>query len=163
MRKIHSSFAIVLIACSAHCAWAWSGKVTYVTDGDTVWVQPAQGGRPVKIRIQGIDAPEICQAGGAAARAALKSRVLEQTVSISPKRLDDYGRVLANVDWQGQDIGRWMVSTGHAWSYSYRRNPGPYAAEQSQAAAARRGLFAGSAAENPRRFRQRHGSCHSGA
>ncbi len=117
----------------------------------------------MKIRIQGIDAPEICQAGGAAARAALKSRVLEQTVSISPKRLDDYGRVLANVDWQGQDIGRWMVSTGHAWSYSYRRNPGPYAAEQSQAAAARRGLFAGSAAENPRRFRQRHGSCHSGA
>ncbi len=139
-----------------------SGVVTRVVDGDTFWVRTPAGGKPLKVRIMGIDAPEICQPGGRGAREALRQRVLGQTVSISYQRRDDYGRVLATVSWQGQDIGRWMVSHGHAWSYSYRRNPGPYAAEQSQAMAARRGLFALGAAENPRDFRKRHGNCHSG-
>lgn len=139
-----------------------SGVVTRVVDGDTLWVRTPAAGKPLKVRIAGIDAPEICQAGGRDAREALRQRVLGQTVSISYQRRDDYGRVLAIVTWQGQDIGQWMVSRGQAWSYSYRRNPGPYATEQSQAMAARRGLFAMGAAENPRHFRKRHGSCHSG-
>lgn len=92
MKKRWITIAIVLIAVSAEPAWAWSGKVTYITDGDTLWVQPSQGGKPVKIRVNGIDAPEICQAGGQAARAALARRVAGQTVTLSTRRHDDYGR-----------------------------------------------------------------------
>ena len=40
---------------------AWPGVVTHVSDGDTVWVQPLQGGEAYKVRLLGIDAPEICQ------------------------------------------------------------------------------------------------------
>ena len=50
---------------------AFYGTVTFVTDGDTLWVAPAQGGAVRKLRIDGLDAPEICQAGGVAARAVL--------------------------------------------------------------------------------------------
>jgi endonuclease YncB( thermonuclease family) len=117
----------------------------------------------LKVRIVGIDAPEICQLGGPEARDALRGHVLGQPVtltSLSARSHDDFGRVLATLDKQGEDVGRWMVRRGQAWSYSYRRHPGPYAVEQAQAHAAGAGLFSHAAAENPRSFRQRHGSCH---
>jgi micrococcal nuclease len=145
------------------------GVVTRVVDGDTVWVSAvtspnrAPGRETLKVRILGIDAPEICQPGGPEARAALRGHVLGQTVTLSSplsRSHDDYGRLLATIDKQGEDVGHWMVRRGQAWSYSYRRNPGPYAIEQAQARAEGAGLFANVAAENPRSFRQRHGSCH---
>lgn len=148
-----------------------SGVVTRVVDGDTVWVKVAtgatnakggSGGETLKVRLLGIDAPEICQSGGPEARQVLRDHVLGHTVTLtspSSRSHDDYGRVLATLDKQGDDVGRWMVRRGQAWSYTYRRNPGPYAAEQAQAQAAGAGLFAQAGAENPRRFRQWHGSC----
>lgn len=160
MKKVQTSIAIVLIAISVHPVWAWSAKVTHITDGDTLWVQPGEGGKPVKIRVDGIDAPEICQAGGQAARVALANRVAGRTVAVSTRRLDDYGRTVAAIDLDGEDIAGWMVSQGHAWSYRYRRDGGPYLALQLQAQSARRGLFADPAALPPRVFRKRHGSCH---
>ncbi len=147
-----------------------AGVVTRVIDGDTVWVRPttrspgAKAGEILKVRIVGIDAPEICQPGGPQALAALRGHVLGQTVTLtspSTRSQDDYGRVLATIDKQGEDVGRWMVQRGQAWSYSYRGNPGPYAAEQAQARAAGTGLFAKRSAENPRNFRKRHGSCYA--
>ena len=146
-----------------------SGVVTRVVDGDTVWVKIATRGRGVsgretlKVRIVGIDAPEICQLGGPESLQALRGHVLGQSVTLtspSARSHDDYGRLLATLDKQGEDVGRWMVRRGQAWSYSYRRNAGPYAAEQAQAQAAGAGLFAHAAAEHPRSFRRRHGSCH---
>ena len=141
----------------------WQGVVTYVPDGDTVFVRPASGGKPVKIRIDGVDAPEICQAYGQASRQALQMRVLYQTVNVVGRRRDSYGRVLARIRWQQADVGDWMVRQGHAWSYRYRRDAGPYADQEEQARAARRGLFADSKALQPRDFRKRHGSCHQGS
>ena len=147
-----------------------SGVVTRVVDGDTVWVKVAtrakgaRAGEVLKVRIVGIDAPEICQPGGSQALDALRSHVLGQTVTLSSpssRSHDDYGRVLATLDKDGEDVGRWMVRSGQAWSYRYHRNPGPYAAEQAQAQAAGAGLFAQADAENPRSFRKRHGSCYS--
>ena len=143
-----------------------SGVVTRVIDGDTLWVRDStavSGGETLKVRIVGIDAPEVCQAGGPEAREALRRHVLGQPVTLtspSSRSHDDYGRLLARVDKRGEDVGRWMVRRGQAWSYSYRRNSGPYATEQAQAQAAGVGLFAHAAAENPRNFRQRHGSCY---
>lgn len=140
---------------SAH---ALSGIVTRVTDGDTLWVRPADGGRPVKVRLQGIDAPERCQAWGPQARAALASRVLHRRVQVRTRAYDDYQRAIGHLELQGEDIAAWMVREGHAWSARFHRSPGPYAAQEQQARAAGRGLFA-SAAVEPRVFRKTHGSC----
>ncbi len=160
MTKAQTAIAICLIAFNVHPVWAWSAKVTYISDGDTLWVKPEEGGRPVKIRVDGIDAPEICQAGGQAARAALAGRVAGRTVAVSTRRHDDYGRTVAAIDLDGEDIAGWMVGQGHAWSYRFGRDGGPYLALQFKAQSARRGLFADPAALPPREFRKRHGSCH---
>ena len=152
-------FAIFLIAVNAKPVWAWSGKVTHVTDGDTLWVRPAAGGPALKIRIDGIDAPEICQAGGLVARAALAGRVAGRTVTLETRRQDDYGRSVASLALKREDMAAWMVGRGQAWSYHYGRDGGQYLGLQKQAQAARRGLFADPAALKPRIFRKRNGPC----
>ena len=136
-----------------------SGVVTRVVDGDTVWVQISPGQPPLKVRIQGIDAPEICQQGGTQAQEALKNRVLGQSVTVTSGARDDYGRTVGTLYWQGQDVGRWLVANGHAWVYSFRSKKGPYAVDFAQAQVARRGVFS-QAAEEPRVFRKRQGSCY---
>ena len=139
----------------------WTGLVIYVVDGDTVRVRPLPGGEPVSVRVNGIDAPEICQDGGSTARDALKRRALGQRVVVHGVGRDDYGRLLAQVVMDDDDLGGWMVETGHAWSYRYRGQPGPYAAQQHRAQAAGRGIFAsgGRLAVYPAVFRKEHGSC----
>ena len=137
------------------------GTVIRVVDGDTVWVQTAGSGKPLKVRLQSIDAPEICQAGGTQARDALRRQVLGQYVTLTSRAHDDYGRTVGTLHLQGQDVSRWLVANGHAWVYSYRRKKAPYADEFAQAQAARRGMFSDVQAEEPRVFRKRNGSCYA--
>lgn len=137
----------------------YEARVTRVFDGDTVWVQSLNGGRPRKLRLDGLDAPEICQAGGEASRDVLAQRVLRQQVTVSERWRDDYGRGLARLTHKGEDVGGWLVSMGHAWSYRWRNSAGPYQTQEAQAQEASLGLFADAQPELPRAFRQRHGPC----
>lgn len=147
------------VALASGSSQPWGGRVTDVTDGDTLWVKPTRGGKPRKIRLDGVDAPEICQAYGVAARGRLAQQVEGRSVRVMPRRHDDYGRLLARVSLQGQDIGHWMVLNGHAWSHRYRRLPGPYAPQEARARGQHLGLWQFPAVM-PRQFRQRHGPCH---
>lgn len=136
-----------------------SGLVRYVADGDTVYVRLAGQTDQQAVRLVGIDAPEICQGGGLAARDALQALLQERTVELQIQGQDDYGRLLARVFIDCADAGRSMVQQGWAWSYRFARQPELYAAEQQAARAGRLGLFAQPAPEPPARFRRRHGSC----
>lgn len=148
-----------LLPAPAHSA-RWVGAVTYVTDGDTLWVRPEDGSAARKIRLDGIDAPEICQRHGQEARDALADRVIWQQVVVNSRRTDDYGRLLARIQLQGLDIGHWLVLNGHAWSYRYRHSAGPYAAEEAQARASGAGLWRQERPMPPRVFRLRYGACY---
>ena len=138
-----------------------SGVVMRVIDGDTLWVQTSADRRPLKVRIQGIDAPEICQPGGVQARDALKRQTLGKSVTINSSTHDDYGRTVGTIQINGADIGRLMVVQGHAWVYTFRYKKSPYAKELAQAQRAMQGVFSSATAEEPRLFRKRHGSCHT--
>jgi len=137
------------------------GKVSFVSDGDTLWVLPEAVRKPRKLRIDGIDAPEICQSGGADARDVLAAYVLNRRVEVTVWRYDDYGRGLARLVLDKKDLGAQMVSTGHAWSYRWGSSLGPYSSQEVFARQARLGLFASHKPELPRDFRKRHGPCHS--
>lgn len=151
--------AVLLLAASALHAATWHGTVTHVTDGDTVRVRPSGGGATVSIRLLGIDAPETCQAFGPQARDALRSRVLGEPVRVRGRGEDDYGRQLARVEHRHEDVGRWLVRNGYAWSMRFHGRSGPYAVLEAQAREGRRGLWAQPGALDPRRFRQQHGRC----
>lgn len=148
-----------LCAATAAHARAFTAEVTHVTDGDTLWVQPARGA-PRQLRIRGIDAPEICQAHGGAAQQALAARVLHRSVTVTVAGKDDYQRWLASVRLGRLDVGGWLVGQGHAWAHRFKRKAVPYAQLEASARAARRGLWAQPAPVDPREFRRLHGSCH---
>ena len=151
--------AILLPAVNAQAAKLFTGVVTHVSDGDTLWVLPDSGGAPRKLRLDGIDAPEICQQGGLASRRALEKAVLHRPVQVQVRRRDDFDREIARVFIDGQDLGAQLVGEGQAWSYRWRRDAGPYAAEETRAREARRGLFATADPVRPRDFRRRNGPC----
>ncbi|MEJ6021117.1 thermonuclease family protein [Ramlibacter sp. PS4R-6] len=153
---------IAAIACCLPLACAaarFDAVVSHVTDGDTVWVRPLAGGPPQQVRIEGIDAPEICQAFGERSRDALAARVLRKRVTLLTRGEDDFRRTVARIRLEREDVGGWMVSQGYAWSYRFRRDAGPYRHEERSAQLARRGLWASGSAELPRDFRVRHGPC----
>jgi len=133
---------------------------SHVSDGDTLWVKPLRGGDAVKLRLQGLDAPEICQAGGDASRQALALLVSDNTVQVTLLAHDSYGRGLARLTVQGQDVGAALVLQGHAWSSRWHKTLGPYARQEAQARAQGQGVFADSAPEMPADFRKRRGSCY---
>ena len=177
-RRHHASAALCFIIAMAffklnpaHAAWLtqvaprelgdWPGMVTYVVDGDTLYVRPAGGGKPVAVRIDGIDAPEICQLGGLQARNALSQRVLGQQVLVQPKANDRYGRMVASIFKGGVDEGAQMVATGQAWAFRFNAGRGAYAVLQRHASAMQLGIFAaGLHPQTPASFRKIHGSCY---
>jgi micrococcal nuclease len=139
---------------------AYEGTVSHVSDGDTLWVQPAKGGAPRALRLDGIDAPEICQAHGTAARDALAARLLHRQVAVRTRSRDSYQRTLAAVSLDGQDMGAWMVARGHAWAHRFHGRAGAYAKQESAARSKRLGLWAQAQPVEPRAFRRKHGACH---
>jgi len=157
--------SLALLTTLQAAVWASServsGLVTYVADGDTVYVRMQERQEQQAVRLLGIDAPEICQDGGPRARQVLHELVHDQRVDLELQGQDTYGRLLARVFSQGRDIGREMVRQGQAWSHAHNGSAA-YGAEQEQARAARRGLFAQPSPEPPYRFRRRHGSCKVG-
>lgn len=159
--KIPTAFLLCSVLFStAGYAKVMAGVVTRVSDGDTLWVRLAPGKAPVKVRFQGLDAPETCQAWGPQATQALQAKALHQTVMLSTRARDDFGRLIAQVRMDGDDLGAWVVEQGHAWSQHYRSDPGPYAAQERSARAAKRGLWSAAAATEPRDFRKQHGACY---
>lgn len=164
MKNTPKSLLFFVLSCAVVAAHAKprQGIVTYVADGDTVWIEVDRIAKPIKLRLQGLDAPEICQAWGRQSRDALKTKLLGQLVSLESSARDDYARTIGRIQWRGEDMGAWLVKNGHAWSYAYQRRPAPYAQEMATAQNARLGLWASAGAQEPRLFRKATGSCKQG-
>ena len=140
---------------------AWLARASYVVDGDSLWVRPSGGARRVRLRLEGIDAPEICQRHGPQARSALLALVQDEPLRVSVRAYDRFGRGIAAVQRQrdGMDVAAGMVERGWAWSDAHGWRRGRYESEEAAARAAGRGVFAAHAQERPAEFRRRHGPC----
>jgi endonuclease YncB( thermonuclease family) len=136
-----------------------TGQVSRVVDGDTLWLKTAADAEPVVIRIEGIDAPESCQPGGADATQALTKLALNRNVTVRIVARDEYARVVGKVFDGTVDVGDRMVRDGQVWSARFKYDRGPYVAEERMAIALKRGLHAEGGAVMPRDFRQRNGEC----
>jgi endonuclease YncB( thermonuclease family) len=149
-------------SCLAHAGETWNGWVSWVMDGDTVLLVRAGQSEPVKLRIDGVDAPESCQPGGMASRDELIRLVLRKQVLVSDLGQDSYGRQIGRLSVEGVDVGAELVRSGMAWAYRFRTGRGPYAALQREAQKDKKGLFsAAEAAMSPPVFRRFHGACHT--
>ena len=121
-----------------------NGRI-YVIDGDTI---DHDG---LRIRLTGMDAPEMKQSGGPEARQALISLLADAHVSIVPKETDVYGRTVARVFADGADISAEMVARGYAISDTYGNT---YPAQEKRARRLRRGLWKNGNISDPAIFRK---------
>lgn len=122
-----------------------------VTDGDSLVVNG------VRIRLYGIDAPELAQTcinGGAdypcgrQAAAELRQLVAGRQVICQSQGNDRYGRVLARCTAAATELNRAMVEAG--WAVAY----GDYTMQERAARQAGRGLWRGEF-EQPQDWRRR--------
>jgi endonuclease YncB( thermonuclease family) len=99
-------------------SFAWQGKVISVYDGDTITVSAADN-QKVKIRLYGIDAPELKkQPYGKASRDYLQRIILNKTVEVTDLGKDFYGRTIAKIYYKNEYINLLLIEKGLAWHYS---------------------------------------------
>lgn len=102
-----------LLICKT--AMAWHGYVVKVLDGDSLQVK--RGNRLYEIRLYGIDTPEYKQPYGNKAKRFTKNRTWKKTVTIEPRDVDRYGRIVALVKSEGRLVNSELVGDGLAWVY----------------------------------------------
>jgi micrococcal nuclease len=100
------------------------GTVTHVVDGDTLDVRLA-GGRVERIRLLGIDTPEVGVCGASRATGAARSLALGRTATLrgdaTQATRDRYGRLLAYVWLSSGDLGYQLLRRGLARVYVFDR------------------------------------------
>jgi endonuclease YncB( thermonuclease family) len=146
MRPWIKSYIILEFAlsiCTANAAEI--AGVPHVVDGDTITIAD------VKIRLDGIDAPEtdqVCldrQAArwtcGIEARNQLSQHVDSRAIHCTPTGVDVYRRVLAVCRLDDEDLNAWMVRQG--WALAFVRYSKTYVADEASARNAQRGMWAG--------------------
>lgn len=131
-----------------------TGTVTRVLDGDTVDV--TIGGRAERVRLVGVNAPEISHDGdradcyGEASAAHVRAQLTGHLVTLehdpSQPPADKYGRRLAYLELEGNDVAAGLIRDGDAVVYTYdRAHPftrhDTYQRAQNEARAAGRGLW----------------------
>lgn len=137
--------------------YSWPAKVVAVLDGDSLVVR--QGGQKHEVRLYGIDCPEGGQAFGPQAKALTTSLVAGRKVEIETKSSDQYGRILALVQIDGQYLNLILLQNGFAWLYNHYCHD-PLCREWAQVEAAarqqKRGLWQSAGATPPWEWRQEH-------
>ena len=129
-------------------------RVVGVHDGDTLTGLSA-GNEQVKVRLDAIDAPELGQPFGQAAKKALSGKVFGRQVIVHRKTTDRYGRAIGHVLLDGRDVNLEMLEEGMAWHYKHFDHNARMAAAETAARAAGKGLWAEPQPVAPWEWRQR--------
>jgi endonuclease YncB( thermonuclease family) len=169
LRSIFSLFVLLIMIAAA---WLYAGKAdtkeTIISTGQTI--RAADGDSfmigPRKLRLYGIDAPELKQtcsdaAGqawrcGAAAHGALITLLAQPGLTCQANAQDRFGRSLATCSAiNTADIAAVQVRSGMAVSNEFN-GMREYGAEEDEARAAKIGIWQGSIT-GPKEWRASHG------
>lgn len=123
----------------------FDARVVSVIDGDTVDAVPAGEQRAIRIRLEGIDAPERGEAFSDRARTFARVLLFDQPVEIEGRDVDRYGRLVARVVAGGKDASLELVKAGLACHYTYYSSDPLLARAQADARLAGQGFWAADA------------------
>jgi endonuclease YncB( thermonuclease family) len=143
LTKLLPAIALVLLPAMAEAADI-SG-VPKIRDGDQVVIGSS------RIRLGGIDAPSVDQlclnntgerwTCGVAARDELIHHTDKKSWTCHVERADRRGRNVARCTVDGEDIQKWLVSSG--WALAYTRFSHDYEADEKAAREAKAGMWQG--------------------
>lgn len=140
MKKL-SLILIALAFALSLSAQDLRGRVVAITDGDTLKVLTA-GNTQIKVRLDGIDAPEKAQDFGHRAKEALSALCFGKTVTVISSGTDKYERTLGTIILEnGTNVNATMVKNGYAWHYKKYSSDKGLAALEDAARDAGAGLW----------------------
>ena len=123
MVNIYRTILLVFMVMTSVYAYAdIIGIVQKVVDGDTIHLTD-DNGKLHKVRLLGIDAPEMDQSFGFESREMLVNLVEGERVIIEYRKKDRYKRILGKIYLDDMDVNLTMISKGLAWHYKrYRKD-----------------------------------------
>jgi micrococcal nuclease len=122
-----------------------TGRCVGIHDGDsiTILVDTPDGKRQAKVRLDGIDAPELGQPFSRVSRAALAEMVFERECAVESRGADKYGRTIGRVAVDGADVNAAMLDSELVWHFKKYDSRPEMAAREDAARAAGIGLWEG--------------------
>ena len=135
------------------------GKVVHVMDGDSMTLRTDDGN--VGVRTFGVDCPERGMPFSARAKTFTSGLVGNRDVTVVVHDVDRYGRIVGDVKLaDGRSLGRELLREGLAWYYRRYANDPDYEKLESDARAAKRGLWSEPSPIPPWKFRADRRASH---
>jgi micrococcal nuclease len=102
-----------------------------ISDGDTILVM--NDGKETKLKIDGIECPELGQDFGKKAKQFTSDLVLGKILEVNIKGLDKSGTIVALVFVENDDIGFELLKAGLAWHFKQYSSDPIYASAEQEA------------------------------
>lgn len=124
----------------------FDAQVVTVADGDTLELIAAGERATIRIRLEGVDAPELGEPFSREALALARALLLRQQVRVHGRDVDNYGRLVARVVAAGRDASEALIDAGLACHFTRFANDPALARAESRARTQGRGFWAPGAA-----------------
>lgn len=142
--------SLLAAALPAGAADSYVGKVTDVSDGDTLVIGKA--GRVKVVQLFGVDAPELTQEYGVAARDFVKQMTQGKRVTVEIVEENGRQSLVARVKVDDQDLAAALAEAGLAWSQ--QGSTADLQSAQQKAKSGGQGLWASANPTPPWEFRK---------
>lgn len=131
-----------------------TGRAVGITDGDTFTLL-VNGNEQIRIRLDGIDAPEKKQDFGTRAKEYLSDMIWGQELTVKVMKKDRYGRSIGKVSTPSiADVNIEMIKAGLAWHYKEYNHDKTYADAERLAREKKKGLWIYNNPIKPQDFRR---------
>lgn len=134
----------------------FNGKVIKIVDGDTYDVLTPEL-KTIRIRMNGIDAPEKKQAFGSRSKDHLAALCFGKTIRVVPISYDRNKRLIADsFTDSGLNLSREMIRSGYAWHFKKYSKDKKMADDEDFARKKMAGLWADNEPIAPWEYRAKH-------
>jgi endonuclease YncB( thermonuclease family) len=154
VKTIATVLALVSTVATAAQSQRFTAQVVAVHDGDTITVRTAS--ETLRVRLAGVDCPELGQSWSARARQFTSQLVFGKTVAIEARGADQYERTIARVSVGSVDVAEELLRAGLAWRYELGAADARLLEAELTARRARAGLWAEPAPVPPWEWRRAH-------
>ena len=149
MNKLNRIIIIIILLTSVTVLKLRYNTVNRVIDGDTYIINNT------KVRLFGVDAPELKQEFGLEAKEFVEHLILHKRVLVVLKSKDRYNRQVAEIYINGSNLAYILLENGMVWNYYQFSKSNLMESKQQFAKYNKIGLWKYDAI-NPKEFRRKH-------
>lgn len=133
--------------------YSQSARVVKIKDGDTIVVLDSLNNQTT-IRLAEVDCPESSQSFGKNAKVFTTGQVAMKNVTYEIVTIDQYGRTVAKVFYNGKYLSEEIIKNGFGWHYKRYSTSKKLAALEQLAQENKKGLWSESRSIAPWEYRE---------